>query len=152
MKTIQTGQLDHPEVIRLLSDHLESMAPTAPEESRHALDLAGLKQPNLTFYSLWFGEKLAGVAALMQHSDELGEVKSMKTHPDFVRQGVASMLLNHLVSQAKSKGLSSLKLETGSMAFFQPAHALYRAFGFKPCEPFGSYREDPNSLYFELDL
>jgi putative acetyltransferase len=152
MKTIKTGHLDHPAVIELLTSHVTVMAETSPAESRHALDLNGLKQPSISFYSLWETERLAGVAALMKHEDALGEVKSMKTHPDFVRRGVARTLLSHLILDAKSQGLRVLKLETGSMDYFAPAHALYRSFGFLECEPFGSYRHDPNSLFFELDL
>lgn len=149
---IKIGGLDHPSVIALLQAHLDDMAPTAPPESRHALDLTGLHQPNIKFYSLWEGEELAGVGALMVHDDTLGEIKSMKTHSNFVRSGVAGRILEHLISEAQSLGLQSVKLETGSMDYFKPAHALYRKHGFEACEPFGDYQPDPNSLFMEREL
>jgi putative acetyltransferase len=50
------------------------------------------------------------------------------------------------------RGLSRLSLETGSWPYFDPARALYARFGFKPCEPFGDYRPDPNSVFLSIRL
>ena len=67
-------------------------------------------------------------------------------------RGAGSAMLRHLIAAAQARGLSRLSLETGSMAHFQPARALYRRFCFTDCEPFADYRPDPNSVFMSLDL
>lgn len=152
MYHIELDDLTRSSVLALLEDHLEQMAGTAPPESRHALDLSGLKQPNVQFYSLWSEGQCAGCGALKKHDDLLGELKSMKTHSAFLRKGVGRSMLAHLIAVARDQGLQVLKLETGSMDYFRPAHELYRQFGFVECTPFANYQPDENSLFMSLDL
>ena len=149
---IRVGDLDGPEVQALLREHLSSIAPTAPAESRHALDLSGLRDPSVTFWSIWDGETLAGFGALKHLTASHAEVKSMRTAASHLRRGVASLMLNHLIAEAAAKGYTKLSLETGSMAFFEPARRLYESFGFVPCDPFGDYRPDPNSVFMTLSV
>ena len=149
---IREDPLDSPAVLALLREHLNTLAPTAPAESRHALDLSGLRAPDVTFWSVWDGAELAGFGALKELSPDHGEVKSMRTARAYLRQGVASAVLRHIIDEAQRRGYSRLSLETGAMDFFAPAHQLYRSFGFAPCEPFGSYEPDPNSLFMTLAL
>ena len=106
--------------------HLATLAPTAPAESRHALDLDGLRAPDVTFWSIWDGPALAGFGALKELSPDHGEVKSMRTAQAYMRQGVASAILRHIIAEARRRGYTRLSLETGSMDFFAPAHQLYR--------------------------
>jgi putative acetyltransferase len=128
------------------------MALASPPESRHALDLEGLRQPGITFWSIWDGNNLAGCAALKELADQHGEIKSMRTAYEYQRQGVASRLLQHLIEEAKRRGYRRLSLETGSMDYFEPARSLYARFGFSSCAPFGSYREDSNSAFMTKRL
>ncbi|MCP1727422.1 putative acetyltransferase [Natronospira proteinivora] len=144
---IRLDNLDSPQVVALIREHLESMAPTAPPESRHALDLDGLRGRDIMFWSMWDGKELVGVGALKHLSEEHAEIKSMKTARPYLRKGMASKMLSHIILEAKRRGYSQLSLETGSMGFFEPARKLYSAFGFKPCGPFGSYAKDPNSVF-----
>lgn len=144
---IQQDDLSGPEVIALLEEHLRCMAEVSPPESRHALNLDGLRQPEVTFWSLWEDGVLAGCGAVKELDAKHGEVKSMRTAYAFQRRGVASRMLRHLIHEAKQRGYERLSLETGSMAYFEPARQLYAAFGFTYCGPFGSYREDPNSVF-----
>nr|WP_276208077.1 GNAT family N-acetyltransferase [Halomonas socia] len=123
------------------------MAPTAPPESRHALDLDGLRGPGIMFWSIWDGEDLAGIGALKHLTSEHAEIKSMRIARAYLRKGIASKMLNHIIIEAKRLGYRQLSLETGSMEFFEPARRLYSAFGFTPCGPFGDYVEDPNSVF-----
>ena len=150
--SIIKGNLDKPGVIALLQDHLDQMAGTAPPESRHALDLTGLQQPSVHFYAAWSGESVAGCGAFKQLDAHHAEVKSMKTSTEFLRQGIARAMLNHLVAEAKQRGITRLSLETGSMSFFDPARALYAGYGFVECAPFGDYKLDPNSVFMTLTL
>lgn len=149
---IRVANLESPEVLALLREHLASLAPTAPAESRHALDLSGLRNSDVALWGIWDGSVLAGFGALKQLTESHAEIKSMRTATSHLRQGIASRMLKHLIQEAITRGFSELSLETGSMAFFEPARNLYTSFGFVPCPPFGSYRTDPNSVFMTLLL
>lgn len=135
----------------LLQEHLEDMYAQSPPESVHALDIEALWMPNITFWSVWDEAELAGCGALKELDSEHAEIKSMRTATSFLRRGVASLMLEHIIREAKSRGYARLSLETGSMASFEPAQRLYRKFGFVECEPFGSYVKDPLSLFMTLE-
>ena len=135
------------EVTTLLFEHLRCMAEASPPESRHALDIEGLRQPDITFWTIWSGTQLAGCGALKELDATHGEVKSMRTASAFLRQGVASRLLTHMIDEAQKRCYRRLSLETGSMAYFEPARSLYSRFGFQYCPPFATYIEDPNSVF-----
>ncbi|EJI1424674.1 GNAT family N-acetyltransferase [Vibrio parahaemolyticus] len=149
---IEIDNLERPPVIALLEEHLQDMFATSPPESVHALDVSKLKLPSITFWTGWDGEQLLGCVAMSQLEDGHAELKSMRTTPSARKQGVASRLLNHVIEQAKHQGIQRLSLETGSMAFFEPAHRLYEKHGFVYCEPFGDYQPDPNSRFMTLVL
>ena len=141
-----------PEVAALIREHLDSVVLHSPPESVHALDLEGLSAPNVTFFSVWDETKLAGVGALKELNSSHGELKSMRTASTYLRRGVASALVGHLLSVARERGYRRVSLETGTMEGFAPARALYTRFGFKPCEPFADYFVDPNSVCMTLAL
>ncbi|HCE1804943.1 TPA: GNAT family N-acetyltransferase [Vibrio parahaemolyticus] len=149
---IEIDNLERPQVLALLEEHLQDMYATSPPESVHALDVSKLKLPSITFWTGWDGEQLLGCVAMSQLEDGHAELKSMRTTPSARKQGVASRLLNHVIEQAKHQGMQRLSLETGSMAFFEPAHRLYEKHGFEYCEPFGDYQPDPNSRFMTLAL
>lgn len=149
---IRPGMLEDPQVLALLREHLDTLAPTAPAESRHALNLDGLRRADVTFRCAWDGLVLAGFGALRQLDPRHGEIKSMRTAATHLRQGVAAQMLRHLIDEAAIRGYERLSLETGSMAFFEPARRLYTAFGFVPCAPFGDYRADPNSVFMTREV
>lgn len=144
--------LKGPEIAALLTEHLEDMRATSPPESVHALDLDGLRQPNIRFWTLWDGRNLAGCGALKWLDAEHAEIKSMRTAATYKQQGIASRVLQHLINDAKAAGVQRLSLETGSMAFFLPARNLYAKFGFELCGPFADYVLDPNSLFMTKKL
>jgi putative acetyltransferase len=118
---IRIDHLRGPEIAALLREHLECMAEVSPPESRHALALERLGQPSITFWAVWSGQHLAGCGALKEIDSAHGEVKSMRTAKTHLRQGVASMLLQHIIAEAKRHGYRLLRLETGSMPYFEPA-------------------------------
>lgn len=152
MITIVPADFDNPELHRFLSDHLADMAPTAPEESRHALDIESLRVPNVSLWTATLDGAVVGTAALADITPGHGELKSMRTDPAHRGQGIASTLLDHIIEQALSRGTERISLETGSMDFFAPARRLYSAHGFVECQPFADYREDPNSVFMTLSL
>jgi putative acetyltransferase len=144
---IRVDDLQGAQILALLEQHLRAMHSTSPPESVHALDLSGLRQPDITFWTIWDGDALAGCAALKALSAEHAEIKSMRTADAYQRQGVAAQLLRHLIGEAQRRGYRRLSLETGSMAYFDPARRLYARFGFTPCPPFEGYVADPNSVF-----
>jgi len=149
---IRVGELRNKEVIALLQEHHEDMLSHSPVESVHALDLNALEAPDITFWSFWINNKLAGVGALKEIDAEHGEIKSMRTSTNHLRQGVAGKLLEHIIEQANIRSYKRLSLETGTMGAFIPAHKLYQLFGFQECEPFGDYKEDPYSMFMTKSI
>lgn len=149
---IRQDDLRGDEIIALLREHLEEMRRISPPESVHALDLDGLRRPEITFWTVWRGAELAGCGALKALDEEHGEIKSMRTALRHQRCGVASHLLRHILAQAQQRGFRRLSLETGSMAHFEPARRLYASFGFRTCGPFAAYVEDPNSVFMTRTL
>ena len=149
---IRIGDTFDPRVVALLDHHVAAArAQTAPG-SAHALDLAGLRASDVAFWTGWDGEALVATGALKTLSADHGEVKSMHTLQTTRRRGFGGLMLRHIIAEARRRGLKRLSLETGSWDYFKPAHALYEAHGFVPCDPFAAYVEDPNSLYLTLDL
>jgi putative acetyltransferase len=136
----------------LLRLHLEGMHGNSPPGHVFALDLSGLKAPNVTVWSAWLSGHVAGVGALKDLGDKTGEVKSMRTHPKFLRQGVGAALLEKIVSTAKLRGMSRLSLETGSGPAFEPAIALYRKRGFINGEAFADYVSSDFNQFLHLTL
>lgn len=149
---IRPGGLDRPEVAQLLREHLASLARHSPPESRHALDLDSLREPGITFWSAWKGAELVGCGALKELDARHGEVKSMRTAVQHLRQGVAARLLSHITEEAIRRDYQRLSLETGSMAAFVPARRLYACHGFKECAPFADYVPDLNSVFMTKEL
>ncbi|MGJ8521590.1 putative N-acetyltransferase YsnE [Carnimonas sp. R-84981] len=150
---IQRDDLTHPAVIALIEHHLNQMAEHSPPESKHALAVEHLRQPEITFWSLWSDEgELMGCCGMKALDEQHGEIKSMKTAPDFLRQGVASALMTHLVEEARRRGYRRISLETGTPAYFLAAHHFYQRHGFEDCEPFANYQPDPFSRFMTLPL
>jgi putative acetyltransferase len=149
---IKMDDLSGPEIAQLLREHLENMVQNSPPESRHALNLEQLRQPDITFWTVWYGAELLGCGALKELSRVHGEIKSMRTATPHRRKGVAAHLLAHILEEAKRREYKRISLETGSMDAFAPAHHLYTKFGFKKCGPFADYLEDPNSLFMTKEL
>ena len=149
---IRPDDLRDPRLHALLGEHLRDMADHSPPESIHALDLDALRKPDISFWSAWNGEDLLACGALKALDAHHGEIKSMRTSQRHRRQGAGAAMLAHIIDEARERGYRRLSLETGSMAAFAPAHALYARFGFEDCDPFGGYREDPYSRFMTLEL
>lgn len=149
---IVVDDLSGEQIAAFLAEHIEQMQGITPPESKHALDLDSLRQPEITFWSVLDGDTLVGCGALKMLSKHHAELKSMRTATERHRTGVASGLLEHIIAEARLMGFTRLSLETGSAAFFQPARSLYEKFGFAYCEPFAAYRPDPLSVFMTRTL
>lgn len=153
---IHPDPLTSPAITTLLADHLRDMRRISPPESVHALDLEALRGPDISFWSVWTDDSpnadLMGCGALRGLSPTQGEIKSMRTAEAHRGKGVARAMLAHLLSEARARGYTRVSLETGAQPEFEPARRLYLSHGFQPCPPFGSYREDPHSVFMTLEL
>lgn len=149
---IVVDDLSGQEIAAFLDEHVQEMRSLTPLESKHALDLDGLRKPEVTFWSVLDGDTIVGCGALQALDPTHAELKSMRTTSARKRSGVASLLLAHIVDEATRMGFSRLSLETGSADFFLPARKLYEKFGFTYCPPFADYRLDPHSVYLTRQL
>ncbi|NII09542.1 GNAT family N-acetyltransferase [Oleiagrimonas sp. C23AA] len=152
MLDIRADDLSHPLMRALLALHLKDMHAQSPPGTVFALDLSALSSPSVQVWSGWHGERVACIGALKRLSPGQGEIKSMRTHPDFLRQGAAAAMLEHIIAQARATGMSCLSLETGRGQAFEPALALYRRRGFVSGAPFADYQASDFNQFLHLAL
>jgi putative acetyltransferase len=145
---LRVDDLSRPEIVALLVEHRRRMFLYSPPEDVHALDLDGLRQPDITLWSAWREGQLAGCGALRELDPAHGEIKSMRTADAFLRQGVGAAVLEHILGEARRRGYRRLSLETGKQDAFAPARALYARFGFTACGRFGDYPEGDTTSHF----
>ena len=151
MKSIE-GNFDNPDVNALLKKHFEELRSVSPAGSTHVLDIAGLKDNTIKFWSLWENNEIIGCGALKFLEKGHGEFKSIRVADNFRKKGNGEKIINHLIIEAKKLNIVKLSVETGAGNFFLPARKLFSKFGFKECPPFAHYKEDLNSCYYTLDL
>lgn len=149
---IRIDDLRGPEIKELLEAHLELMRAITPPESIHALDLDGLRTPEVTFWTMWVEDELLCCGALKELSPTHGEIKSMHTAARARGRGLARKMVEHVLAEARLRSYTRLSLETGSFDAFIPARSLYANFSFQMAKPFGNYEFDPNSTYMTLEL
>lgn len=149
---IKLDDLTGAKIAALIGEHLQSMFEQSPPESVHALNLDGLRRPDVTFWSAWEQDELMGCGALKELDREHGEIKSMRTASAHLRKGVARQMLVHIMEEAKRRGYRRLSLETGSTEGFEPARKLYESCGFRECGPFADYEEDVYSVFMTKEL
>jgi putative acetyltransferase len=149
---IKVDDLSGPEIAKFLEEHLRDMRTMCPPESEHALDIEGLRQPDITFWTVRDGAVLVACGAIKELDGENAEIKSMRTSVSHRGKGIASRLLQHMLTEAATRGYRCVSLETGSMSYFEPARRLYEKFGFEYCTPFAGYREDPHSIFMKKTL
>ncbi len=149
---IRRDDLSGQQVQDLLAAHLAGMQENSPPESVYALDLSGLRTPDVSVWTAWEGTDLCGIGALKQLSPSTGEIKSMRTDARHLRKGVGLAILDHIIAVARERGYRRLSLETGSGAEFEAALTLYRKRGFGNGEPFGGYVSSDFNQFLHLDL
>jgi putative acetyltransferase len=136
---IAIADLADGQVQTLIAFHQQAMLAGSPAGHSFALDLSGLADPAVTVWDARIDGLVVGIGALKRLGDGAAEIKSMRTHPEFLRRGVAAALLEAIIAAARTEALTRLSLETGSGPLFEPALALYRKRGFANGEAFGDY-------------
>jgi len=149
---IKIDDLSSAEVIGFLKEHLKNMIHVTPPGSVHALDIEALKKPEITFWSVWDGSLPIGCGALKELDSQHAEIKSMRTASSHLGKGVASHLLDYILTEARRRKYQRVSLETGSFDAFTPARNLYTKFGFTYCEPFSDYIQDQNTVFMAIEL
>jgi len=149
---IRVDDLSGRDIAAFLKDHIDDMISVSPPQSRHVLDLDGLRQAAITFWTMRVADQVIACGALKAISADHAEIKSMRTAQGHRGRGIASLMLRHIIGEAKARGYRRLSIETGSMEFFKPARALYAKHGFAVCPPFANYGEDPNSVFMSIEL
>ena len=151
MKSIENN-FDNLEVNELLINHFNELRSVSPEGSTHVLDIDGLKNQSIKFWSLWEDTELVGCGALKFLSKTHGEFKSIRVADNFKKKGYGKRIIVDLLSKSKVLGIQEISVETGAGEFFLPARKLFKSCGFEECEPFAHYSLDPNSRYYNLKI
>ena len=150
--SFRRDDLSGAEIRALIDLHLVEMRACSPACSVHAMPVERLRDEDVTFWSAWEGDRLAGCGALKAIDRDHCEVKSMRTAPDFLQRGIGERMLLHLMEEARGRGYTRVSLKTGRSPPFAPAQALYAKHEFTPCGPFGDYEDDPFSLFMTRRL
>ena len=149
LKSIE-GNFDNHEVNELLIKHFIELRSVSPAGSTHVLDINGLKDPTIKFWSLWEKDQLVGIGALKFLDKGHGEFKSIRVNDMFRNKKNGVKIINHLINEAKKLNVKKLSLETGAGGFFLTARKLFFSCNFRECEPFSHYKKDINSVYMCL--
>ena len=150
--TFVVDDLAHPAVIALLEFHIASAHAASPACKVHALDLSGLHDPAVTLWSVWDGDAVVGMGALKMLGDGRAEIKSMRVAPEYLRRGIGAAILDHLLEEARARGVTWVGLETGGNDAFAAARVMYERAGFTECPAFGGYAVDAFSRCYSLAL
>ena len=151
MKSIE-GNFDDPEVNELLNKHFVELRSVSPAGSTHVLDIAGLKDQTIKFWSFWDNNDLIGCGALKFLDKNHGEFKSIRVSDKFRKKGNGKKIINCLIKESKKLKIKKLSIETGAGIFFKSARKLFIKIGFVSCEPFAHYKNDPNSCFYTKNI
>lgn len=149
---IRPDDLSHPATQNLVASHVDEMRAGSVPEAVHAYDIEKLRDSAVTLWSAWQGDRLAGVGGLKHLDEDRGELKSFRTHADFLGRGVGRRILQHAIGEARTRGYRTLWLETGTEPGFAAARHLYASEGFEPCGVFGDYPDTPLSAFMTMRL
>lgn len=146
--TIVEERPDSADAVQLLAELDTDLTPHLyPEESRHAYSVDKLVREGVAFFVIRYEDKPAGCGGLELFAADYGEIKRMYVRPVYRGSGLAKALLNRLAEYAFERQVSVLRLETG--IYQTEAIRLYEGYGFQRRPPFGDYKDDPLSIYYE---
>ena len=148
----QVDDLSSAEAKGLIAEHLAGMQGNSPPGHVHALAIDGLRAPSVTFWTAWQDDRLCGCGALKELTATSGEIKSMRSRAEYLRQGIGQAVLSTVIAEARSRGYECLYLETGTGAAFEPAHRLYQRTGFTWCGAFGDYEATEFNVFMVKEL
>lgn len=147
---IQIDTPNQPRVLALIEELDEYLGELYPPESNHLLDIDSLSGPNVCFVTAKVCNQIIGFGAVRFYGREYAEIKRMYVKKGLRGQKLGKKILAFLERMAKDNGFTTVRLETG--IYQKSAGALYANAGYLKVEPFGDYRDDPLSVYYEKTL
>jgi putative acetyltransferase len=151
VSTIITAERpDTAEAMRLISELEAQLEPLYPRTSRHGYSIEKLMEQGVAFFVTRQDGVAAGCGGIELFGTEYGEVKRMYVRPQFRGLGLAKLMVEHLAAYARQHNIHLLRLETGIHQ--KEAIALYERMGFQKVPPFGTYKEDPLSRFYEKQI
>ena len=138
---------DSADAIVLITELEAHLDPLYPATSRHGYSVEKLIAQAVAFFVLRDNGTPAGCGGIQLFGMEYGELKRMYVRPQFRRLGYGKLLLNHLADYARARGIGLVRLETGIHQ--ATAIRLYERAGFQRIPPFGDYKEDSLSVFYE---
>ncbi|HEY7786769.1 MAG TPA: GNAT family N-acetyltransferase [Pyrinomonadaceae bacterium] len=147
---IEETRPDSPAAVQLISElDTDLQRHPYPPQSRHAYSVDKLLREGVNFFIASYNDQLAGCGGIKLY-DGYGEVKRMYVRPSHRGLGLGKAILNRLAEFARERDVNMLRLETG--IYQTEAIGLYDAFGFERRAPFGEYKVDPLSVYFQKSI
>ena len=136
---------------RTLIEELEAyLIPLSPAESRHGYSIEKLIDEQVPFFIIRDNGTPVGCGGVKLFGTDYGEIKRMYIRPQFRGLGFAKLMLDHLAEYARNHGVAILRLETGIAQ--REAITLYERSGFRSIPPFGEYKPDPLSRFYEKQI
>jgi putative acetyltransferase len=144
---------DHPQVQALIAELDAYLASLYDPEDVYIVDLAGLKEPSVTFLGAWDSDILVGCGAarLMPAEPDTGgqpygEIKRMFVSPARRGERIGEQVLNALERHLQRRGVDRALLETGPPQV--EALRLYARCGYAPRAAFGGYPDNAAASVF----
>jgi ribosomal protein S18 acetylase RimI-like enzyme len=141
---------DTEDAVALITELEAHLDPLYPSESRHGYSVEKLLREDVAFFIIRENGVLIGCGGVQLFGSSYGEIKRMYIRPQFRGRGFARLMLEHLVEYTRSNGIDVLRLETGIHQ--HEAIGLYERAGFRSIPPFGEYKPDPLSRFYEKHL
>jgi putative acetyltransferase len=138
---------DTEDAIVLITELEAVLDPLYPSQSRHGYSVEKLLRERVAFFVIRNDGVLVGCGGVQLFGSEYAEIKRMYIRPQFRGMGFARLMLDHLAEYSRSNGITLLRLETGIHQ--HEAIGLYERAGFKSIGPFGEYKPDPLSRFYE---
>jgi putative acetyltransferase len=146
---ITSERPDTADAIVLIAELEAQLEPFYPRASRHGMSVERLLAEAVAFFVLRSQDTPAACGGVKLF-DGYGELKRMYVREQFRGLGFGRMMLDHLAGYSHAQGITVLRLETGIHQ--HAAIAMYERAGFERIQPFGSYTDDPLSVFFEKQL
>ncbi len=151
-KTIQIRPADPrtPSIRDMISALDDYQASLYPPESNHLEPIEKLVAPDYYFIAAWKDQELLGIASFKRVSTSYVEIKRLYLPHQNRGLGLAIKLMDALEEKALQEGYKEACLETG--VHQNEALGLYEKLGYEKTRPFGSYQEDPLSVFMRKKL
>jgi len=148
--TITPESPDSADAQALIAELESELVQFYPSESRHGYSVEKLLAEGVAFFLIREDGVPAGCGGVKLFGMEYAEIKRMYVRPQFRGLGLARRMLNYLADYAQRHGVHTLRLETGIHQ--QNAIRLYERMGFHQIPPFGEYKADPLSKFYEKPI